>query len=199
MATAEIPREELLKNLGGKEFWRIRKKAVIPRRRESRDFSGVEKIVTLSFFEEKDIGRAKGFQGLGPRSARLESGGADFSGGRAASFGGYRRGSSGLRGNPADASGGFRPDPQAQMEAFPPFFQNSKVLQKVEFPPFREGQINFRQYHQMKNAGFGKFRIGSEKLFPSPHGIFQMRRENGQFFGSQFEKEIQIPIGLQDF
>jgi hypothetical protein len=31
-------------NLGGKESWRIRKKSVFLRRRESRGFSGVEKI-----------------------------------------------------------------------------------------------------------------------------------------------------------
>jgi hypothetical protein len=59
--------------------------------------------------------------------------------------------------------------------------------------------VTFFMRPSNENARFGTFRIGSEMLFPSPHGNFQMRRENGQFFGSQFEKEIQIPIGLQDF
>jgi len=73
---------------------------------------------------------------------------------------------------------------------------------KPKFPVSREWQKNalqdILQDQQMENSRLRKFRIGSKRLFPSPHGIFQMRREDGKFSMGEFEEEIQVRIGFQD-
>jgi len=45
-----------------------------------------------------------------------------------ASSGGNARGSSWPSGNPADASGAFRPNPRASTKAVKPFFQTAKLI-----------------------------------------------------------------------
>ena len=106
---------------------------------------------------------AKGAHGPGAWAARLESQGTDFFADWAgktppASSGGNARGSSWPSGNPADASGAFRPNPRASTEVVKPFFQTAKLIHLDD--PGRLSIFRERELSAAARASFQRYFFG---------------------------------------